>query len=146
MYYLEEDKKRERIASQGHQRLLRYHTLKERAKYLLKKILLKCDLKSKVHCLEQKNSPILVTGSHASGTTWVGRMLELSGDCRYIQEPLSKLCNPKACACGLCVRQWFTYLDSKQERSAAGKHFHHLLAAHPLHVHNLVREFKKQGI
>lgn len=35
------------------------------------------------------NSPILVTGSHRSGSTWVGRMLCLSKDTGFIWEPLS---------------------------------------------------------
>jgi hypothetical protein len=32
-------------------------------------------------------APILVTGSHRSGTTWVGRMLALSPGVGYVQEP-----------------------------------------------------------
>lgn len=35
--------------------------------------------------------PVLVTGSHRSGTTWTGRMLSLSREAGYIHEPL----NPK---------------------------------------------------
>jgi Sulfotransferase family len=33
--------------------------------------------------------PILVTGSHRSGTTWVGRMLASSGEAAYIHEPFN---------------------------------------------------------
>jgi len=33
--------------------------------------------------------PILVTGSHRSGTTWVGRMLCAGGDAFYIHEPFN---------------------------------------------------------
>ncbi|NNE14190.1 MAG: sulfotransferase [Saprospiraceae bacterium] len=33
--------------------------------------------------------PILVTGSHRSGSTWVGRMLSLPSKVRYIQEPFN---------------------------------------------------------
>jgi hypothetical protein len=33
--------------------------------------------------------PILVTGSHRSGTTWVGRMLTLSSGLAYIHEPFN---------------------------------------------------------
>jgi hypothetical protein len=33
------------------------------------------------------NTPILVTGSHRSGTTWVGRMLAVSPGMGYIHEP-----------------------------------------------------------
>jgi hypothetical protein len=34
-------------------------------------------------------APILVTGSHRSGTTWVGRMLALSPGAAYLHEPFS---------------------------------------------------------
>ena len=33
--------------------------------------------------------PILVTGAHRSGTTWVGRMLCAGGGVRYVQEPFN---------------------------------------------------------
>jgi hypothetical protein len=33
--------------------------------------------------------PILVTGAHRSGTTWVGRMLALAPDLAYVHEPFS---------------------------------------------------------
>ncbi len=35
------------------------------------------------------SSPILVTGAHRSGTTWVGRMLCASGEAFYIDEPFN---------------------------------------------------------
>jgi hypothetical protein len=38
--------------------------------------------------------PIVVTGSHRSGTTWVGRMLCLSGEAGYIHEPLNPVRRP----------------------------------------------------
>lgn len=34
-------------------------------------------------------APILVTGVHRSGTTWIGRMLALAGDVSYMSEPLN---------------------------------------------------------
>ena len=37
------------------------------------------------------NNPILVTGSHRSGTTWVGKMLAADSDTAYISEPLNVL-------------------------------------------------------
>jgi hypothetical protein len=40
------------------------------------------------------SSPILVTGSHRSGTTWVGRMLELSRQVGYIHEPMNPQYRP----------------------------------------------------
>lgn len=57
--------------------------------------------------------PILVTGSHRSGTTWTGRMLALSGDAGYIHEPL----NPKR-APGWARREipyWWLYVCDDNE-------------------------------
>jgi Sulfotransferase family len=39
-------------------------------------------------------APILVTGMHRAGTTWVGRMLGASGQTVYIHEPLNPLHAP----------------------------------------------------
>jgi hypothetical protein len=39
-------------------------------------------------------SPILVTGAHRSGTTWVGKMLCLSKEAAYIHEPFTPLRAP----------------------------------------------------
>lgn len=38
--------------------------------------------------------PILVTGAHRSGTTWVGKMLALAPHVGYIHEPFSPLTDP----------------------------------------------------
>lgn len=38
--------------------------------------------------------PILVTGMHRSGTTWVGRMLAASREAIYLHEPLNPVCAP----------------------------------------------------
>jgi len=46
--------------------------------------------------MRSQNSPILVTGSHRSGTTWVGRILEQSGRVRYHYEPLNVIHEPEA--------------------------------------------------
>ncbi len=35
--------------------------------------------------------PILVTGTHRSGTTWVGRMLDLSDGAHYVHEPFAPM-------------------------------------------------------
>ena len=37
---------------------------------------------------------ILVTGSHRSGTTWVGNILALTNGTRYVQEPFNRETNP----------------------------------------------------
>jgi LPS sulfotransferase NodH len=38
--------------------------------------------------------PILVTGTHRSGTTWVGKMLAADSSTAYISEPLNVLHRP----------------------------------------------------
>ena len=53
--------------------------------------------------------PILVTGSHRSGTTWVGRMLALAPQLGYIGEPFNPLCRPGVCRAGFS--RWFMHLD-----------------------------------
>jgi len=60
--------------------------------------------------------PILVTGSHRSGTTWVGRILSVSPDVGYIHEPFNPLhrrLNP-----GICKAKFkyqYTYVTEENE-------------------------------
>lgn len=54
------------------------------------------------------DNPILVTGSHRSGSTWVGRMLALSPDIAYLHEPFNIGCRDNLCTIGLDY--WFAYL------------------------------------
>ncbi len=61
--------------------------------------------------IERKKSnrnPILVTGSHRSGTTWVGRMLRMSSEIGYIHEPFNINLHPGIC--NLKLDYWFTYI------------------------------------
>jgi hypothetical protein len=52
--------------------------------------------------------PILVTGSHRSGTTWVGRTLEAGGGLGYIDEPFSILHRPGVLSAQFDA--WFPYI------------------------------------
>lgn len=52
--------------------------------------------------------PILVTGSHRSGTTWVGKMLALTKDVYYIHEPFAP--NGLLAKRNL-ITYWFIHLD-----------------------------------
>ena len=57
--------------------------------------------------------PILVTGAHRTGTTWVGKMLAASGEAAYISEPLNIWHRP-----GVLIsptRFWYTYLCAENE-------------------------------
>lgn len=57
--------------------------------------------------------PILVTGAHRSGTTWVGKMLTAGGQAAYISEPLNVL--HRAGVLRVPVAQWYTYICEKNE-------------------------------
>jgi hypothetical protein len=59
--------------------------------------------------------PILVTGSHRSGSTWVGKIIAASRDTGYIHEPFSVLSRP-----GICRVQfpyWFPYIFNENDYS-----------------------------
>lgn len=60
--------------------------------------------------------PILVTGSHRSGSTWVGKMLSSHPDIGYIYEPFN--CNHYPSKAGLCSKHfkyWYTYIVEENE-------------------------------
>jgi hypothetical protein len=57
---------------------------------------------------EDQRRPILVTGSHRSGTTWVGRALSCSPRVAYIDEPFSVLHRPGILRSAFPY--WFPYL------------------------------------
>ena len=58
-------------------------------------------------------APILVTGSHRSGSTWVGRMLAAGGSVGYIREPFSVLHRPGLLDVPIDV--WFPYVSAENE-------------------------------
>lgn len=60
------------------------------------------------------NSPILVTGIHRSGTTWVGKMLAASGQVTYINEPLNVQHRPGIFQAK--VPYWYTYITRENEQ------------------------------
>lgn len=58
--------------------------------------------------------PILITGSHRSGTTWVGKMIATSPEIIYIHEPF----NVSRYRPGILHKQfkhWFTYIHAGNE-------------------------------
>ncbi len=60
-----------------------------------------------------KNNPILVTGAHRSGTTWVGRMLASNPQTAYISEPLNVLHRRGVYRAE--VDRWYTYITEENE-------------------------------
>lgn len=63
--------------------------------------------------VDRQNKPILVTGGHRTGTTWVGRMLTASSEAAYISEPLNVLHRPGVMRAP--VRHWYTYICPDNE-------------------------------
>lgn len=57
--------------------------------------------------------PILLTGAHRSGTTWVGKMLAADADTAYISEPLNVLHRPGVFRAP--VKHWYTYIAEENE-------------------------------
>lgn len=57
--------------------------------------------------------PILITGAHRSGTTWVGRMLAANSQTAYISEPLNVLHRPGVFHAP--VKYWYPYIHNKNE-------------------------------
>ncbi|MEW6401820.1 MAG: sulfotransferase [Chloroflexota bacterium] len=63
--------------------------------------------------MSDSHNPILVTGTHRSGTTWVGRMLAADADTAYISEPLNVLHRHGVFRAP--VKYWYTYLTAENE-------------------------------
>jgi hypothetical protein len=76
---------------------------------------------------EKNSRPILVTGAHRSGTTWVGKMLAVDPEIGYISEPLNVWHRPGVMR--VPTQYWYTYIceDNQLEYKAA---FQETLAFH----------------
>lgn len=59
--------------------------------------------------------PILVTGAHRSGTTWVGKMLTAGDEVTYISEPLNLWHRPGILRAP--VKYWYTYICAENEHN-----------------------------
>jgi len=58
-------------------------------------------------------NPILVTGAHRSGTTWVGKMLAADQNTAYISEPLNVLHRRGVYRAD--VKHWYEYITAENE-------------------------------
>jgi hypothetical protein len=58
-------------------------------------------------------TPVLVTGAHRTGTTWVGKMLAANPSTAYISEPLNILHRPGVLR--LPTQYWYTYICAENE-------------------------------
>ncbi len=61
----------------------------------------------------QERAPILVTGAHRTGTTWVGKMLAANPGTAYISEPLNALHRPGVLRAK--VPCWYLYITKENE-------------------------------
>ena len=59
--------------------------------------------------------PILVTGSHRSGSTWCGKMISLADEVGYIHEPFSLV--RRAGLCDVQFDNWFTYICDENKNN-----------------------------
>ena len=62
---------------------------------------------------QHKLQPLLVTGAHRSGTTWIGRMLALDPSTAYISEPLNVWHRPGVFRAP--VHHWYQYICEENE-------------------------------
>lgn len=58
-----------------------------------------------------KHKPIIVTGAHRSGTTWVGQMIAMSRKVRYIHEPFN-IDEPRIHP----LKYWFEYVNKNSPK------------------------------
>lgn len=65
----------------------------------------------------EANRPILVTGAHRTGTTWVGKILSAGPETAYISEPLNVLHRPGVMRAR--VARWYTYICAENETDYA---------------------------
>jgi len=72
-------------------------------------------------------APILVTGAHRTGTTWVGKMLAASGEAAYISEPLNIWHRPGVFS--VPTSCWYTYICKENETEYL-EGFHQTLGYH----------------
>jgi hypothetical protein len=91
--------------------------------------------------------PILVTGAHRSGTTWVGRMLTLDPRLAYISEPLNVLHRPGIFRA--TTKHWYQYVCEENEADFLPA-FHELLEYRyhlfrELRAVRSVRDFLRMG-
>ncbi|MGQ3685786.1 MAG: sulfotransferase [Candidatus Loosdrechtia sp.] len=67
--------------------------------------------------MNKDKKPILITGSHRSGTTWAGRMIAHSPEVAYIHEPFSVSDAPSKGICNTEFKYWFTYVTDDNDKN-----------------------------
>lgn len=67
--------------------------------------------------MDNDKKPILITGSHRSGSTWVGRIIAQSPEVVYIHEPFSVSDAPSKGICNTKFKYWFTYVTVDNDKN-----------------------------
>lgn len=80
--------------------------------------------------MHKDKRPILVTGSHRSGTTWIGRTIARHRQVRYVQEPFHVRVPNRIV--GLELETWFEHFWSSSQKEAIETSFEELLNASPM--------------
>jgi len=100
--------------------------------------------------LPADQAPVLVTGAHRTGTTWVGKMLAANPHTAYISEPLNVLHRPGVLRAP--VHHWYTYICPENEADYLPAfqqmlHFRYHLLAEILSLRSLkdVRRMGRDG-
>ncbi len=74
--------------------------------------------------------PILVTGSHRSGTTWIGRTISQHPRVRFVHEPFN-VHSPNQ-RMGLKLDTWFTDFKSSNQKEEIITSFNNILQSRPI--------------
>jgi len=88
--------------------------------------------------MNTKIVPVLVTGAHRTGTTWVGKMCSANSQTAYISEPLNVLHRPGVLRA--CIKYWYTYVSEENENAYLPA-FHELLGFR-YHLFNEVKSLR----
>jgi len=90
-------------------------------------------------CLHKIMRSVLVTGSHRSGSTWVGKILSNAPQTRYIQEPfniaIKKYASP--------IEYWFYYLEGTFPKEEKEKVINYIESFRQPKIQNTIASFKR---
>jgi hypothetical protein len=84
--------------------------------------------------------PVLVTGAHRTGTTWVGKMLAANPQMAYISEPLNVFHRPGVLR--MPIDHWYAYITRENEGRYL-RAFQELLAFH-YHLLDEIRSLRSR--
>ena len=85
-----------------------------------------------------KKRPILITGIHRSGSTWLGKVMGVSSELRYIHEPFNVAKN-----IDIPFSHWYKYVSdcsSKKEQEVIKKY---VISKQSLNIHRLIDRSRK---